>query len=88
MGHVAVSADGSLTCVAAGKTVHLLDLSVLDQLEERRKIFPDVPAGVVEDLKCVAYGNVAAAFYGGVMLWNTSVDEPGRQLEYGVSAAQ
>lgn len=47
----------------------------------RRRVFPAVPAGVIEDVKFVGSSRLVCAYYGGVVLHSTQPGGFGVQLE-------
>lgn len=88
MTHVAVNKSGTLAACAAGKTTHLFDLAAGETFEAARKVYPPVPAGVVEAIQFFGEQQIVVSFYGGVMLWSSDINESGKQFEYGVSRPQ
>lgn len=82
--HVRTNAAGTLAACAAGRTLHVIDVSG-DDFESNRRVFPPVTGGVIEDVKFVGNSTVLVAYYGGVCVFSTEAGANGMVLEYGTN---
>lgn len=80
--HAACNAAGTLAACAAGRTLHVFEL-LADDFEAKRRVFPAVSGGVIEDVKWVGDSNrVLCAYYGGVVMHSADPESYGILLEY------
>ncbi|KAF6265937.1 WD40-repeat-containing domain protein [Scenedesmus sp. NREL 46B-D3] len=82
--HVRTNIAGTMAACAAGRTLHVIDVSG-DDFESNRRVFPPVAAGVIEDIKFVGDDTVLVAYYGGVCVFSTEAGASGMVLEYGTN---
>eukprot|EP00879_Flechtneria_rotunda_P015874 GHRR01016601.1.p1 GENE.GHRR01016601.1~~GHRR01016601.1.p1 ORF type:complete len:399 (+),score=81.72 GHRR01016601.1:1626-2822(+) len=82
--HAVCNQSGTLAAFAAGRTLHVIELNSID-CETNRRIFPAVPAGVIEDIRFVGENRLLVTYYGGVMLCSSEVGDQNLTLEYGTN---